>query len=97
AAGVFLVLGPGRPLPDDLFGGVSGASFLVGALAYGAVGAVIVRRLPGHVVGRLFTLIGLLYALNGFAYAYAEHAIYAAQLPPGLAPAKGWGPLGPTA
>lgn len=53
AAAVFLVLGPGRPLPDDLFGGVAGAAFLVLSLTYGTVGAVIALRLPGHRIGRL--------------------------------------------
>ena len=77
AAGVFLVLGPGRPLPNDLFGGVAGAAFLVLALAYGTVGAIIASRLPGHRIGWLFSLIGLLSALNMLSYAYAEYGLYA--------------------
>ena len=81
AAGVFLVLGPGRPLPNDLLGGVGGAAFLVLALAYGTVGAIIAFRLPGHRIGWLFSLIGLLSALNGLTYAYAEYGLYAADLP----------------
>jgi signal transduction histidine kinase len=93
AAGVFLALGPGRPLPDDLFGGVSGAGFLLGALAYATVGAVILRRIPDHRVGWLFLVLGVLYALNSLAYAYAQHALYAADLPLGVAAAKVWGAL----
>jgi signal transduction histidine kinase len=93
AAGVLLVLGPGRELPDDLFGGVSGAAFLVGSLAYATVGAVILRRFPSHRIGWLFALIGLLYAVNGLAYAYAQHALYASDLPFGVAAAKLWGAL----
>jgi signal transduction histidine kinase len=93
AAAVLVVLGPGRPLPDDLFGGVSGAAFLLGALAYATVGRVILVRLDGHRIGWLFSVIGLLYALNGVAYAYAEHAIYAGGLPLGIAAAKVWGAL----
>src|SRR5215218_2018253 len=81
AAGVFLVLGPGRPLPNDLFGGIGGAAFLVLALAYGTVGAVIGFRLPGHRIGWLFSLLGLLCALNVLAYAYAEYGLYAADVP----------------
>jgi signal transduction histidine kinase len=93
-AGVFAVLGPGRSLPDDLMGGVSGAAFLLCSLAYATVGAVITFRLPGHRVGLLFALIGLLYAINGLAYAYAQHALYAADgLPLGVAAAKVWGAL----
>lgn len=64
-SGVFLALGPGRPLPVDLFGGVAGVAFLVLSLVYGTVGAVIVLRLPGHRIGWLFSLIGLISALNG--------------------------------
>lgn len=44
AAAVLLVLGPGRPLPNDLFAGVAGAAFLVLSLAYRTVGAVISFR-----------------------------------------------------
>ena len=76
-AAVFLVLGPGRPLPEDLFGGVSGAAFLVLSLAYATVGALITSRLPGHRVGWLFSLSGLLIALNGLSYSYATHGLYA--------------------
>jgi signal transduction histidine kinase len=92
-AGVFLVLGPGRPLPNDLFGGVAGAAFLVLALAYGTVGAVITLRLPGHRIGWLFSLIGLLSALNGLTYAYAEYGLYAVELPLAREAATVWGSL----
>ena len=81
AAAVFLVLGPGRPLPNDLFGGVAGAAFLVLALAYGTVGAVIAFRLPGHRIGWLFSLIGLLSALNVLTYSYAEYGLYETEQP----------------
>src|SRR5919197_6184070 len=81
AAGVFLVLGPGRPLPNDLFGGVGGGAFLVLALAYGTVGAVVAFRVPGNRIGWLFSLIALLSALNGLTYSYAEYGIYAVEQP----------------
>jgi signal transduction histidine kinase len=97
AAGVFLALGPGRPLPDDLFGGVAGAAFLVLALAYGTVGAIIALRLPGHRIGWLFSLIGLLSALNVLTYAYAEYGLYAADLPLARTAAIVWGTLELTA
>jgi signal transduction histidine kinase len=93
AAAVFLVLGPGRPLPDDLFGGASGAAFLVLALTYGTVGAVIAFRLPGHRIGWLFALIGLLSALNVLTYSYAEHGLYAADLPLARTSAVVWSSL----
>jgi signal transduction histidine kinase len=93
AASVFIVLGPGRPLPSNLFGGVSGAAFLLLSLAYATVGAMIAARLPGHRIGWLFSLIGLLVALNGLAYAYATYGIYAASwsVPRVTAAVQGWG------
>jgi signal transduction histidine kinase len=96
-AGILLVLGPGRPLPDDLFGGVAGAAFLVLSLAYATVGAVIALRLPGHRIGWLFSLTGLLSAVNVLTYAYAEHGLYAAEPPLARTAAVVWGTLELTA
>jgi signal transduction histidine kinase len=92
-AAVFLVLGPGRPLPGDLLGGVAGAAFLVLALAYATVGVVIALRLPGHRIGWLFALTGLLGALNVLPYAYAEYGLYAADVPLARAAAVLWGSM----
>jgi signal transduction histidine kinase len=97
AASVLLVLGPGRPLPNDLFGGVAGAAFLVLSLAYGTVGAVITWRLPGHRIGWLFSLLGFLSAVNVLTYAYAEYGLYAADLPLVSVAATIWGSLELTA
>jgi signal transduction histidine kinase len=96
-AGVLLALGPGRPLEDDLFGGVAGVAFLVLSLAYGTVGAMIAVRLPGHRIGRLFLLLGLLTALNGLTYSYAQYGLHAADLPLARAAAVVWGSLEVTA
>jgi signal transduction histidine kinase len=97
AASVLLVLGPGRPVPNDLSGGVGGAAFLVLSLAYGTVGAVIAWRLPGHRIGWLFSLLGLMSAVNVLTYAYAEYGLYAAELPLVSAAATVWGTLELTA
>ena len=93
AAAVFLVLGPGQPLREDMLGGVGGAAWLMLALAYATVGALIVSRLPGHLVGWLFAVLGLLLALNGLSYSYASWGLYAqGGEVPGLATAAiGWG------
>jgi signal transduction histidine kinase len=93
AAAVFLMLGPGQPLRDDMLGGVGGAAWQLLALAYATVGALIVSRLPGHRVGWLFAVLGLLLALSGLTYAYASWGLYAqGGEVPGLAPAAiGWG------
>jgi len=97
AAAVFLVLGPGRALPEDVFGGISGAAWLMLALAYATVGALIVSRLPGHGVGWVFTALGLLVALNSLSYSYATWGLYArGGEVPGLtlsAAVLGWGTL----
>jgi signal transduction histidine kinase len=93
AAAVFLVLGPGRPLPEDFLGGIRGAAWLVLALAFATVGALIVSRLPGHGVGRLFSALGLLIALTVLFYSYASWGLYArGGDAPGLTVAAlGWG------
>jgi hypothetical protein len=93
AAAVFLVLGPGRPLPEDLFGGVSGAVWLMLALAFATVGALIVSRLPGHGVGWLFAVLGLVNALDGLSYSYATYGLYATDggVPGLTAAVLGWG------
>jgi signal transduction histidine kinase len=97
AAGVLLVLGPGRPLPNDLFGGVAGAAFLVLSLAYGTVGAIVAFRLPGHRIGWLFSVIGLVSALNVLSYAYAVYGLYAGELPLTREAAVVWGAMELTA
>jgi signal transduction histidine kinase len=93
AATVFLALGPGQPVRDDLFGGVSGAAWLALALAFGTVGALIVSRRPGHGVGRVYSVLGLLIAFNGFAYSYATWGLYAQHehVPGFMAAVLGWG------
>src|SRR5919197_3392088 len=93
AAAVLLVLGPGRPLPEDLFGGMSGAAFLVLSLAYATVGALITSRLPRHRLGWLFAVTGLLIALNGLSYSYATYSLYATDggVPALTAAVLGWG------
>ena len=95
AATVFLVLGPERPLASNLFGGVGGAAFLLLSLAYAAVGAMIAARLPGHRIGWLFSLLGLLVALNVLTYAYAAYGVHATSGPVArvTASVQGWGQL----
>ena len=93
SAAVFLVLGPGRPLPEDVLGGVGGAAFLVLSLAFATVGALITSRLPGHRVGWLFVGLGLLLALNGLSYSYATYGLYATDgdVPDLALAVLGWG------
>ena len=60
-----------RQLPDDLFGGVGGLSFAMLSLAFATVGAIIIARVPGNAVGRVFLAIGLLNSIGQLAYQYA--------------------------
>ena len=46
ASAVLLVLGPARPVRDDVFGGGRRCSFLVPSLAFAAVGAIVAARVP---------------------------------------------------
>ena len=93
AAAVFLVLGPGEPVPEDIFGGIGGTAWLMLGLAFATVGALIVSRLPGHGVGWLFSGLGLLIALCFLSYSYATWGLYARSGEvPGLGVAGlGWG------
>jgi signal transduction histidine kinase len=77
AATVFIVLGPGRPVPEDFFGGLGEATWLMLGLAFATVGALIVSRLPGHGVGWLFSVLGLMVALCILSYAYGAWGLYA--------------------
>src|SRR3954463_2693441 len=78
---VFLVAGPGRSLPDDLFGGVGGASFVLLSLAYACVGAVVAARVPENRIGWMFCATGLAFGLATLSYEYARYGLYAAPQP----------------
>ena len=68
---VLLVVSWHRPLTDDLFGGVGGLAFAVLSLSFASVGAIVIARVPGNAVGRVFLAIGLLNSLSQLGYQYA--------------------------
>ena len=70
---VLIALGPRAEDPADLFGGAGGVSFVLLSLAFGTVGAVIVLRVPGNVVGPIFLVTGLVTGTGIAAYQYANH------------------------
>jgi signal transduction histidine kinase len=77
ASAVFLVLGPGQPVRDDVFGGVGGASFVVLSLAFVSVGTVVAVRVPENSIGWLFCATGLLVGVTVLAWNYADYGLYA--------------------
>lgn len=77
ASAVLLVLGPGRPVRDDVFGGVGGASFIVLSLAFAAVGAIVAARVPENRIGWIFCGIGLLLGATVLAWVYADYGLHA--------------------
>jgi hypothetical protein len=80
---ILLAVSGDRHLPDDLFGGVGGLSFAVLSLSFATVGAIIIARVPGNAVGRVFLAIGLLNSVGQLAYQYAAWGLAR----PGGAPA----------
>ena len=74
---VLLVLGPGRSVPADVFGGVGGAGFLVMSLAYATVGALLMSRVPQNRIGWLFGITGIVVGATVLAWVYADYGLYA--------------------
>jgi signal transduction histidine kinase len=74
---VLLVLGPGRPVPSDVFGGVGGAAFLVLSLAFATVGAIVAARVPENPIGRLFCATGIVNEVTLLAWVYADYGLHA--------------------
>jgi signal transduction histidine kinase len=72
---VCLALSWQRSLPDDLFGGVGGVSFVLMSLSFATAGAIIAARVPGNRVGRVFLATGLLMGLSTAAYEYAAYGL----------------------
>ncbi len=91
---VFMALGPGRSVPGDIFGGVSGLSFLVLSLAFATVGAIVASRVPENRIGWVFGVTGLVGAANILAYQYASYGLHATPEPLAGATAAAWSPVG---
>jgi len=95
ASTVFLLLGPGRPVPDDLLGGVGGAAFIVMSLAFATTGAIVASHVSGNRIGWLFCLIGLLSSATTLAYEYAIYGLHATADPLTGARVAAWLSIGP--
>jgi hypothetical protein len=81
ASAVLLALGPGRPLPGDVFAGVGGASFLILSLTFAGVGALVAWRVPENRIGWIFCAAGVFYGASVLAWAYADYGLIATSQP----------------
>jgi len=80
---VLLAIGPGRVLPSDIFSGVGGASFLILALTFASVGAIVARRVPENRIGWIFLGAGLANSVQLLSWQYADVGLHATQRLPG--------------
>ena len=80
---VFLAVGPGRVLPSDIFSGIGGVSFLVLAMTFASVGALVARRAPGNRIGWIFLLTGLANSVQLLSWQYADVGLHATNRLPG--------------
>ncbi len=89
ATSVLLVVGVAHSTPADDSGlhGLGGAAFVVAALAFATIGALIRERVPGNRIGPLFCLIGLLLAAGDMVFQWADIALFISDLPGGIAAA----------
>ena len=87
---VLLVMGPGRTLRGDIFGGLGGASFVLLSLAFAVVGAIVARRVPGNRMGCVLYATGLVTGAFILAYEYGDHGLYAVSPPLPAAKTAAW-------
>jgi hypothetical protein len=78
---VLVVIGPGRALPSDIFAGLGGAAFLILALTFASVGAIVAWRRPENAIGWIFCFVGLANCLQLLTWQYADVGLHAHRLP----------------
>jgi signal transduction histidine kinase len=84
---VLLAIGPGRVLPSDIFSGVGGVSFLVLAMTYASLGALVALRVPENKIGWIFLLAGLANSVQLLSWQYADVGLHTTDRLPGASAA----------
>ena len=84
---VLLAIGPGRSLPSDIFSGLGGATFLILALTFASVGAIVARRVPENRIAWIFLATGLANSLQLLSWQYADVGLRAGHRLPGASAA----------
>jgi signal transduction histidine kinase len=74
---VLVVIGPDHARPSDIFAGAGGAAFVLLALTFATVGALVARRAPGNRIGWIFLLAGLANAAQVMTWNYADVGLHA--------------------
>ena len=83
---VLLAVGPSDILatqPDDIFAGIGGGAFLLLALTFASVGAIVTRRVPDNRIGWVFSVTGLLTCVHLLTWQYADVDLHTAHHLPG--------------
>jgi signal transduction histidine kinase len=80
---MLLGIGPGRVLPGDIFSGVGGLSFVILALTFASVGAIVACRVPENRIGWIFLLTGLANCVQLLTWQYANVGLHALHGLPG--------------
>ena len=83
---VLLAIGPSDILatqPSDIFAGIGGAAFLLLALTFASVGAIVARRVPDNRIGWVFCVTGLLTFVHLVTWQYADVDLHTAHHLPG--------------
>ncbi len=75
---ILVALGAAKATPADDFGltGFGGLAFVAASLAFATTGALVAARLPGHPIGWIFCLTGLLIGVGDLAFQYADSALF---------------------
>ena len=73
---LLLAMGPSRTLPSDIFRGPAGVAFLMLALVFASVGAVLATRVPANRIGVAFCVAGLATALQLVTWQYADVGLH---------------------